>query len=77
MSTISLLRRIGDRLVAHYSPTLEPLDASASTIWPTVPEEIDPPRWRFDRALAQADPAEAQAQPSPGRNGDRIGILHA
>jgi hypothetical protein len=71
MSMIRLLRRLGARVVAHYSPVFETLDGSASTIWPNVPEEIDPPRWRLDRSSELAEPTEAQAQRG------RVGILHA
>jgi hypothetical protein len=41
----------------HYSPEIDRLDASARTIWPPVPEEADPPRWRMERPDS-----------SPGRN---------
>jgi hypothetical protein len=36
-------------------------DASASTLWPVVPEESDPPRWQLD-LLGQRSPVEDDAR---------------
>ena len=77
MSLIRLFQNLGHLVVAHYTPEFKPLDASAPTIWPNVPEEIDPPRWRLDSASGMVDPAEANARSSSPRPGERAGILHA
>jgi hypothetical protein len=77
MSLIRLIQNIGHRVVAHYSPVFEPLDASAQTIWPNVPEETDPPRWRFDFTPEAVDPRMERAQAQSVRSGETVGILHA
>jgi|EndMetStandDraft_8_1072994.scaffolds.fasta_scaffold242444_2 hypothetical protein len=77
MFLIRWLQWLGQRVDAHFSPLFERLDASAETIWPKVPEEAEPPRWRLDPLPESEDRGERLAAPSCVRPGDRVGILHA
>jgi hypothetical protein len=77
MFLITWLLWLGRRVEAHFSPLFQQLDASAETIWPRVPEEPEPPRWRLDSLPEPVDPGEGQARPACLRPGDLVGILHA
>jgi hypothetical protein len=58
---VALLARWFDR----QSDGIERLDGSADALWPTVREEVDPPRWRVelldDRPARAVEPSTRQS----------------
>jgi hypothetical protein len=60
-------RRVGVavlRQLVHHPHTFDRLDASPATLWPSNPEEADPPRWRLDAVRAPA-PAPMPERDTP------------
>ena len=68
-SAARMLAALGTQLLDHPF-TIDRLDASAETLWPSRPEELEPPRWRTDLSAPRQD--------RPSRSGsasERVGPL--